>query len=75
MRLARSQKLAILDTTTGEVMERTLTHEGENVRESKIAALPLAPHTAYRRSELQALYALPTSRMYNPSCPVNQGHF
>jgi transposase len=25
-------------------------------RQSKIAALPLAPHTAYRRSELQALY-------------------
>src|SRR5260370_37502674 len=28
-------------------------HEGQ----SRIAALPLAPHTAYRRSELQAMYA------------------
>jgi hypothetical protein len=25
--------------------------------QSKIAALPLAPHTAYRRSELQAMYS------------------
>jgi transposase len=30
---ARQQTLAILDTSTGEVMERTLTHEGDNVRE------------------------------------------
>jgi hypothetical protein len=30
---ARQQTLAMLDTTTGEVMERTLAHEGDNVRE------------------------------------------
>lgn len=30
---ARQQTLAILDTTTGEVVEQTLTHEGNNVRE------------------------------------------
>src|SRR5246127_5829679 len=28
-------------------------HDGQ----SRIASLPLAPHTAYRRSELQAMYA------------------
>jgi transposase len=30
---ARQQTLAMLDTTTGEVVEMTLTHEGNNVRE------------------------------------------
>jgi hypothetical protein len=30
---ARQQTLAMLDTTTGEVVEITLTHEGNNVRE------------------------------------------
>ena len=30
---ARQQTLAMLDTTTGEVAEKTLTHEGNNVRE------------------------------------------
>ena len=30
---ARQQTLAMLDTTTGEVVEKTLTHEGNNVRE------------------------------------------
>jgi len=29
----RQQTVAMLDTTTGEVMEKTLTHEGSNVRE------------------------------------------
>ncbi len=36
---ARQQTLAMLDTTTGEVMNRTLTHEGNNVREF-YSALP-----------------------------------
>jgi transposase len=36
---ARQQTLAILDTTTGEVVEQTLTHEGSNVREF-YSALP-----------------------------------
>src|ERR1022692_2355120 len=30
---ARQQTLAMLDTTTGEVVKMTLTHEGDNVRE------------------------------------------
>ena len=30
---ARQQTLAMLDTTTGEVVSRTLTHEGNAVRE------------------------------------------
>ncbi len=30
---ARQQTLAVLDTTTGEVMEKTLTHSGSNVQE------------------------------------------
>ena len=30
---SRQQTLAMLDTTTGEVVKRTLTHEGNNVRE------------------------------------------
>jgi hypothetical protein len=30
---ARQQTLAVLDTTTGEVMEKTLTHSGSHVRE------------------------------------------
>jgi hypothetical protein len=30
---ARQQTLAMLDTTTGEVVEKTLTHEGNGVRE------------------------------------------
>jgi transposase len=30
---ARQQTLAILDTTTGEIVNLTLTHEGNNVRE------------------------------------------
>jgi transposase len=30
---ARQQTLAMLDTGTGEVVNRTLTHEGNNVRE------------------------------------------
>ena len=30
---ARQQTLAMLDTTTGEVVEKTLTYEGKNVRE------------------------------------------
>jgi hypothetical protein len=30
---ARQQTLAMLDTTTGEVLEVTLQHEGDNVRE------------------------------------------
>jgi transposase len=30
---ARQQKLAMLDTTTGEVVKKTLPHEGYNVRE------------------------------------------
>src|ERR1700680_2177492 len=30
---ARQQTLAMLDTETGEVVNRTLTHEGNNVRE------------------------------------------
>jgi hypothetical protein len=30
---ARQQTLAMLDTTTGEVVEVTLKHEGDNVRE------------------------------------------
>jgi len=30
---ARQQTLAVLDTTTGEVMEKTLTHSGTNVEE------------------------------------------
>jgi hypothetical protein len=30
---ARQQTLAMLDTTTGEVVELTLKHEGDNVRE------------------------------------------
>src|SRR6202140_1160402 len=30
---ARQQTVAMLDTTTGEVVKRTLTHEGNNVRE------------------------------------------
>jgi hypothetical protein len=30
---ARQQTFAILDTGTGEVVDRTLTHEGESVRE------------------------------------------
>ena len=30
---ARQQTLAMLDTTTGEVVEVTLQHEGDNVRE------------------------------------------
>ena len=32
---ARQQALAMLDTTTGEVLKMTLKHEGDNVRESK----------------------------------------
>jgi transposase len=36
---ARQQTLAMLDTTTGEVVEKTLTHEGSNVREF-YSALP-----------------------------------
>jgi hypothetical protein len=30
---ARQQTVAMLDTATGEIMKRTLTHEGNNVRE------------------------------------------
>ena len=30
---ARQQTLAMLDTNTGEVVNRTLQHEGNNVRE------------------------------------------
>jgi hypothetical protein len=30
---ARQQTLAMLDTATGEVLKKTLTHEGNNVRE------------------------------------------
>jgi hypothetical protein len=30
---ARQQTVAMLDTTTGEVVKMTLTHEGNNVRE------------------------------------------
>jgi hypothetical protein len=30
---ARQQTLAMLDTTTGEVLEVTLKHEGDNVRQ------------------------------------------
>ena len=30
---ARQQTLAILDTATGEVVNKTLTHEGDSVRE------------------------------------------
>ena len=30
---ARQQTLAMLDTTTGEVVEATLKHEGDTVRE------------------------------------------
>jgi len=30
---ARQQTLAMLDTSTGEVVNRTLTHEGHNMRE------------------------------------------
>src|SRR5713101_9705492 len=30
---ARQQTVAMLDTTTGEVVKMTLTHEGDNVRE------------------------------------------
>jgi hypothetical protein len=30
---ARQQAVAMLDTNTGELMEITLTHEGNNVRE------------------------------------------
>jgi len=30
---ARQQTVAMLDTTTGEVVRMTLTHEGDNVRE------------------------------------------
>jgi len=30
---ARQQTLAMLDTTTGEIVNLTLTHEGNNVRE------------------------------------------
>ena len=30
---ARQQSVAVLDTTTGEVVEVTLKHEGDNVRE------------------------------------------
>jgi hypothetical protein len=30
---ARQQTLAMLDTATGEVVNKTLTHEGESVRE------------------------------------------
>ncbi len=37
---ARQQTLAMLDTITGEMVERTLTHEGDNVREF-YSALPL----------------------------------
>src|SRR5271155_4391991 len=36
---ARQQTLAVLDTATGEVMEKTLTHSGSNVQEF-YAALP-----------------------------------
>ena len=36
---ARQQTLAMLDTGTGEVVNRTLTHEGNNVREC-YATLP-----------------------------------
>ena len=99
----RQQTIAMLDSTTGEVVTMTLTHEGDSVREElqdlrsllrhrhqwvrirtriqnalqsialanglrrgtslwsqagqhTIASLPSAPHTAYRRSELQAMY-------------------
>jgi hypothetical protein len=30
---ARQQTVAMLDTTTGELVKNTLTHEGDNVRE------------------------------------------
>jgi len=36
---ARQQTLAMLDTITGEMVERTLTHEGDNVREFYSALL------------------------------------
>jgi hypothetical protein len=36
---ARQQTLAMLDTTTGEVVKKTLTHEGDTVREF-YSALP-----------------------------------
>ena len=36
---ARQQTIAMLDTETGEVVEKTLRHEGEKVRES-YSALP-----------------------------------
>jgi len=37
---ARQQSLAMLDTTTGEVVEVALKHEGDNVREFYAASAP-----------------------------------
>ena len=40
---ARQQTVAMLDTTTGEIVNMTLTHEGNNVRElSDLGYSPVA---------------------------------
>jgi hypothetical protein len=48
---ARQQALAILDTSTGKVVERTLTHEGDNVGEF-YSALPLPVRVGIEASSM-----------------------
>jgi hypothetical protein len=47
---ARQQTLAMLDTTTGEVVEVTLKHEGDNVREF-YSSLPRPDRRAFKHKK------------------------
>jgi len=61
---ARQQTLAMLDTTTGEVVNRTLMHEGDEVRELYFSAS--APSAGgYRSHRADALVSKPTRRIRN----------
>ena len=51
---ARQQTLAMLETTTGEVVEMTLQHEGDNVREF-YSSLPRPGASGYRSHGIDAV--------------------
>jgi len=51
---ARQQTLAMLDTTTGEEVEVTLKHEGDNVREF-YSSLPGPGASGYRSHGIDAV--------------------
>jgi hypothetical protein len=55
---ARQQSVAMLDTDTGEVMEKTLQHEGDEVREF-YSALPSPVLVGIRSYWIDALVSNP----------------